>query len=185
MPGVPDLYQGAEFWDFSLVDPDNRQPVDYTGRIAALGNLDEPGTLIASWRDGRIKQRLIATVLNLRQAQPQLFREGDYQPLEVQGEQAERVLAFARTHGGHSLLVVVPRLASALLDGRDHPQVPPQCWGDTRVRLPQVLRAGHYTGLFSARELCPLRGGLPLGDILAEFPVNLLFFTPSSREQQP
>jgi (1->4)-alpha-D-glucan 1-alpha-D-glucosylmutase len=184
-PGVPDLYQGAEFWDFSLVDPDNRQPVDYPGRIAALGSLDEPQALIAAWRDGRVKQRLIASVLNLRQAQPQLFREGDYQPLEVEGEQAERVLAFARTHGTHSLLVVVPRLAWPLLEGQGQPLVPPQRWGDTRVRLPHVLSAGHFTGLFSARDLCPLQGGLALGDLLADFPVNLLFFTPSSRERQP
>ncbi|MDH4557450.1 malto-oligosyltrehalose synthase [Pseudomonas sp. BN417] len=184
-PGIPDLYQGTEFWDFSLVDPDNRQPVDYPGCIAALCNLDEPRALIASWRDGRIKQRLIATVLNLRQAQPQLFREGDYQPLEVEGEHAERVLAFARSHAGRSLLVVVPRLAAPLLDGQDQPLVPPQRWGDTHVRLPRALRAGHFTGSFSARELIPSRGSLALGELLAEFPVNLLFFTPSSREPQP
>ena len=99
VPGVPDLYQGNEYWDFSLVDPDNRRPVDYASRQQAMqAPLDLP-ELLANWRDGRIKQTLIAQALNLRAEHAELFRRGTYQALEVVGSQAHRVLAFARSHG--------------------------------------------------------------------------------------
>ncbi len=115
-PGIPDLYQGREDWDFSLVDPDNRRIPDFPAREAALDGPPDWPALLRDWRDGRIKQTLIARVLGLRRLQPGLFRDGDYLPLEVSGEHAAGVLAFARrSHAGQHLLVVVPRLASALL----------------------------------------------------------------------
>ena len=117
VPGVPDLYQGTEWWDHSLVDPDNRRPVDFAARAAALAD-DAAGTdLRRHWRDGRIKQRLLARILRLRAAHPALFAAGDYRPLGVTGAGAAHALAFLRSAAcaGASThaLVVVPLHAAA------------------------------------------------------------------------
>jgi (1->4)-alpha-D-glucan 1-alpha-D-glucosylmutase len=108
-PGVPDVYQGCDLWDFSLVDPDNRRPVDYAARAAALRDLDAAGVppLLATWRDGRIKLHLTRCLLRYRREHPVLFRKGAYIPLEIAGEQAGRFVAFLRAHEGEHLLVVV------------------------------------------------------------------------------
>ena len=106
-PGVPDLYQGAEWWDQSLVDPDNRRPVDYARRSVALDDDAAPDELLRQFRDGRIKQRVIRQLLTLRREHPALFARGDYIPLQVTGS-AVRLLAFMRRHNDERLLVVVP-----------------------------------------------------------------------------
>lgn len=178
-PGVPDLYQGAEFWDFSLVDPDNRQAVDYPARIQALTSLPEIGELLARWQDGQVKQWLIANVLAIRYARTPLFRYGDYLPLAVEGQQAGQVLAFSRTLDDVHLLVVVPHLASALLGDHPIPQVPPQRWGDTRIVLPAGFAHGNLSSLFSTELLHPVQGCLAVAEVLADFPVNLLFLKPA------
>src|SRR5260370_33073919 len=95
-PGVPDLNQGTEFWDFSLVDPDNRRPVDFSARAAALGDADLPA-LAAEWRNGRIKQALIAELLALRRRVPGLFAEGSYEPVPVEGRAGHSTRAFIRS----------------------------------------------------------------------------------------
>ncbi|MBV4500617.1 malto-oligosyltrehalose synthase [Pseudomonas shirazensis] len=172
-PGVPDLYQGNEYWDFSLVDPDNRRPVDYALRRATLDASTPLAALLGQWRDGRIKQALIAEVLDLRMAHPQLFRRGDYLPLEVQGEHADKVLAFARVAEGERAIVVVPRLASSLLGTASTPLIPAQNWGNTQLILPFAESTAHWTGLFASRAVSPTRA-LNLRDVLAECPVNLL-----------
>ncbi|MGR3991358.1 malto-oligosyltrehalose synthase [Pseudomonas sp. 1121_17] len=172
-PGVPDLYQGNEYWDFSLVDPDNRRPVDYALRRATLDASTPLAELLGQWRDGRIKQALIAEVLDLRMAHPQLFRRGDYLPLEVQGEHADKVLAFARVAEGERAIVVVPRLASSLLGTASAPLIPAQNWGNTQLILPFAESTAHWTGLFASRAVSPTRA-LNLRDVLAECPVNLL-----------
>ncbi|MBO0367415.1 malto-oligosyltrehalose synthase [Pseudomonas putida] len=172
-PGVPDLYQGNEYWDFSLVDPDNRRPVDYALRRATLDASTPLAELLGQWRDGRIKQALIAEVLDLRMAHPQLFRRGDYLPLEVQGEHADKVLAFARVAEGERAIVVVPRLASSLLGTASTPLIPAQNWGNTQLILPFAESTAHWTGLFASRAVSPTRA-LNLRDVLAECPVNLL-----------
>ncbi len=111
VPGVPDLYQGTEFWDFSLVDPDNRRPVDFAARKQALA-ATSLGTALASWRDGRIKQILVHRLLALRRARPDLFALGSYEPIDG----PDHVVAFRRRHGGDSVCVAVPRLAGRLID---------------------------------------------------------------------
>lgn len=121
VPGVPDLYQGNEFWDFSLVDPDNRRPVDYVSRQQAMHlPLDLPA-LLANWRDGRIKQTLIARALNRRAEHAELFQKGTYQALEVIGSQAHRVLAFAREWQGKRAIVAVPIRCAGLLENSAAP----------------------------------------------------------------
>jgi malto-oligosyltrehalose synthase len=115
-PGVPDLYQGAELWDQSLVDPDNRRAVDFNRRIDAMANDQSPLALAAHWQDGTVKQAVIRCALALRREVPELFARGTYQPLVAAGPQAHHVVAFARSLGGTHCLVVVPRLVSKLLE---------------------------------------------------------------------
>ncbi|MDN6866349.1 MULTISPECIES: malto-oligosyltrehalose synthase [Pseudomonas] len=172
VPGVPDLYQGAEFWDFSLVDPDNRRPVDFNARQQALNT--PPGTdqLLTHWHDGRIKQALIAQVLGLRSAQPELFRHGSYTPLEVLGQHADRVVAFSREHQGKQLVVVVPRWSHALLENGVQPLIPAQVWGDTRVKLPFAASTQNWKGLFQTGAVTPNKE-LLISTALGEFPVNV------------
>jgi (1->4)-alpha-D-glucan 1-alpha-D-glucosylmutase len=132
-PGMPDLYQGAEFWDLSLVDPDNRRPVDYAARIAALEGEPDWSDLARNWRDGRIKQRLAAHLLALRAADPGLFAEGRYHPLPVEGTRKDHVLAFARHHGERTAVIAVPVRCAAATAGSGSILPPGAWWGDTAV----------------------------------------------------
>lgn len=180
VPGVPDLYQGDEFWDFSLVDPDNRRPVDFTARQQALDTPPDIGELLFNWRDGRIKQALIAQVLALRKAHPDVFRSGSYTPLQVVGQHAERVLAFCREHQGKRLLVVVPRWSHHLLENGVHPQINAQVWGDTRVKLPFAATTQNWKGLFHTGAVTPDKE-LLISTALGDFPVNV-FINPDDQE---
>ncbi len=172
-PGVPDLYQGNEYWDFSLVDPDNRRAVDYALRRRTLDDATPAAELLAHWRDGRLKQALVARVLDCRQAHAELFRRGAHLPLTVQGRHADKVIAFARLGEGEHAIVVAPRLASSLLGGATTPLIPAQNWDDTRLVLPFALSPAKSTGLFPCAAVSPSRE-LMLSAVLAEFPVNLL-----------
>ncbi|MCS4061566.1 malto-oligosyltrehalose synthase [Pseudomonas putida] len=172
-PGVPDLYQGNEYWDFSLVDPDNRRPVDYALRRRTLDDATPVAELLAHWRDGRVKQALIARVLDCRQAHAELFRRGAYLPLTVQGRHADKVIAFARLGEGEHAVVVAPRLASGLLGGAVTPLIPAQNWDDTRLVLPFALSPANSTGLFACTAVSSSKE-LMLSTVLAEFPVNVL-----------
>lgn len=172
VPGVPDLYQGNEFWDFSLVDPDNRRPVDFNARQHALATPPDIGKLLFNWRDGRIKQALIAQVLALRKADPELFHRGSYTPLDVVGRHAEHVVAFCREYQGKRALVVVPRWPYRLLENGVHPQVNARVWGDTRVKLPFAAPTENWKGLFHTRAVTPDKE-LLISTALGDFPVNV------------
>src|ERR1043165_2312668 len=119
MPGVPDFYQGTEFWDFSLVDPDNRRPVDFAARLAALKELDTPDWpgLAQNWRDGRIKLAWTRQLLKVRTDLSEVFARGDHQPLEVVGPHRDHVIAFARWYGDDAAVVAVARALAPLTDG--------------------------------------------------------------------
>ncbi|MDL2185464.1 malto-oligosyltrehalose synthase [Pseudomonas sp. ChxA] len=172
VPGVPDLYQGDEFWDFSLVDPDNRRPVDFNARQHALETPPDVSELLSHWRDGRIKQALIAQVLAVRKANTELFQRGSYTPLEVVGKHADHVVAFCRTHQGKHLLVVVPRWSHRLLDNGEVPHVNAQVWGDTRVKLPFASTTQNWKGLFHTGAVTPNKE-LLISAALGDFPVNV------------
>jgi (1->4)-alpha-D-glucan 1-alpha-D-glucosylmutase len=120
MPGIPDFYQGTEFWDLSLVDPDNRRPVDFPARVQALRTategLDWPA-MAQAWHDGRIKLALTARLLGLRQELAKVFTAGDYRPLTVTGRDADEIVAFARWHDGDAVLVIVARLFNRSTQG--------------------------------------------------------------------
>ncbi len=172
VPGVPDLYQGDDFWDFSLVDPDNRRPVDYTRRQRALQATPQVPELLANWRDGRIKQTLIAEVLNRRAEHAELFSRGTYQALEVVGSQAHLVLAFARSRQGKRAIVIVPIRCAELLRNSAEPQIDALQWGDTRVKLPFAASDENLKGLFSSMAVTKHRE-LNISAALGVVPVNL------------
>jgi len=142
VPGVPDTYQGTEFWDLSMVDPDNRRAVDYEAREQALAQAMDEDALRAGWSDGRIKQHILHRLLVARRDHPALFG-GRYRPLPVRGPRAERVIAFAREIDQLVLAVVVPvgcpaSVAADLALRQDW-------WGETSVELPAL--AGEWTPL--------------------------------------
>ena len=143
-PGVPDIYQGTEIWDDSLVDPDNRRPVDYKKRREMLESLDgaRPEELLQNWPDGRIKMFLIQRLLQFRRSHAELFQRGDYLPLHVSGMFAGHCVAFARKLETQWIVVLAPRLSSRI-------GFPPigERWQDTAVELPESI------GLAPARDL--------------------------------
>ncbi|MGQ4879730.1 malto-oligosyltrehalose synthase [Billgrantia sp. LNSP4103-1] len=172
VPGIPDLYQGCEFWDYSLVDPDNRRPVDHAARLAALQACQAAATALANWQDGFVKQTLNARLLKLRHTHRDLFTHGDYRPVPVEGEHAEKVIVFLRQHGEQQLLVVAPRLVAALLEGTELPHVPPSRWGDTCVRLPEEAGAAWQNALTDT-TLKVSHGSTTVTELLTELPVGV------------
>ncbi|MFG1420104.1 malto-oligosyltrehalose synthase [Roseixanthobacter liquoris] len=177
LPGVPDLYQGTEFWDFSLVDPDNRRPVDYRARRATLARLGTPAACLPHWRDGRVKHSLIATLLRARAAHPDLFAHGSYLPLEVTGPAANQAIAFARQNGASRLVVVANRLCAGLLDPTaDTPRVPGDALQDTALQVPAEL-AGAY-GDLAGDHTVALAETTPLAALLERMPVAVLLRAP-------
>jgi (1->4)-alpha-D-glucan 1-alpha-D-glucosylmutase len=171
VPGMPDFFQGTEFWDFSLVDPDNRRPVDYDSRRNALATNVEPAVCLASWRDGRIKQTVIHELLSIRCQLPDLFSRGDYSPLPVTGPLEQQIVAFTRSLDRSVMIVIVPRLAHGLLQGQDRIGLDPHHLRDSAVLLPEQLHGAHFRSLFS-------KGGatskLPLQSLLTDFPITVL-----------
>jgi (1->4)-alpha-D-glucan 1-alpha-D-glucosylmutase len=136
VPGVPDTYQGTEFWDLSLVDPDNRRPVDFASRQASLQANLSLAEIARDWRDGRVKQHVLTTALHARRVQPAVFSQGDYTALNVVGARSGHVLAFARRAGASLAIVVVAlRCAEAVL-GRQGVAPSADWWGDTAIRWP-------------------------------------------------
>jgi (1->4)-alpha-D-glucan 1-alpha-D-glucosylmutase len=187
-PGVPDIYQGNEMWDFSLVDPDNRRPVDYEARRAALRSIKlahaEQGaatcvqTLLEKFSDGRIKIYLTWKVLALRRACEQLFLCGDYLPLKVHGGHAERVCVFARHYADETLLVVVPRLFGGLVGAEGHPPIGQSVWGDTWIELPPERLQAPWCNVLTEQAIEPeMLGeahGFSLARVFKAFPYALL-----------
>ncbi|MGI9026552.1 MAG: malto-oligosyltrehalose synthase, partial [Burkholderiaceae bacterium] len=176
-PGVPDFYQGTEWWDFSLVDPDNRRPVDYAARNAALNALTDSGDvseLLNPWRDGRIKQALIARLLAFRKERPGLFSRGFHQPVALEGSRSGHALAFVRSDGRDCVLVVVTLHAHALLGDRLLPHVMPDRWQDTAVVLPADATSATWRDIATNRQVRSAAGRIPLADMLADLPVAVL-----------
>jgi (1->4)-alpha-D-glucan 1-alpha-D-glucosylmutase len=119
MPGVPDFYQGTEFWDLSLVDPDNRRPVDFAQRAFVLASIENPNweSLAQQWPDGHIKLAWTRHLLKFRTELPDVFAHGDYQPLEVTGPHRDHVIAFARRRGRDAAIVAVAKSFTAFSQG--------------------------------------------------------------------
>jgi (1->4)-alpha-D-glucan 1-alpha-D-glucosylmutase len=188
-PGVPDIYQGCELWQFNLVDPDNRHPVDFAGRRQLLAAAQQVATLAPAQRsdglralldtvnDGCAKLYLIAQTLQLRSRWPAVFRDGDYLPLAVKGERAAHICAFARRHGAQVLVAVVPRLTVKLLGDSVPWPHGEEVWGDTTLELPGKLARHAWTDILTGATHAP-DAAPALGRWLAEFPVALLINSP-------
>jgi (1->4)-alpha-D-glucan 1-alpha-D-glucosylmutase len=174
VPGMPDFFQGSEFWDFSLVDPDNRRPVDYRMRRAALADNPDWVDCQRTWRDGRVKQSVIQKILRLRGQVPELFARGDYTPLTVNGALEEHVVAFARDHGKSLLIVVVPRLVYRLLQAGSVIALDSHHLLDNTLSIPERLHGRRVTPLLTEGEAFTLGPDLPLRSLIAEFPMAIL-----------
>jgi len=168
VPGVADIYQGGEMWDLSLVDPDNRRPVDWPLRRRLLAEIADaaPAELCTNWQDGREKLFILKTLLGLRRRHPGLFTAGDYQALEVTaGRYSEHLCAFARRHGDDRLVVAVPHLAYRLHEGGGRPD-----WGTTGIVVPAP---GDWRNLFTGERFAG-RERIGAGELYREFPVAVL-----------
>jgi malto-oligosyltrehalose synthase len=173
VPGVPDFYQGTEFWDQSLVDPDNRRPVDFVRRIAALDTDQLSPALAATWRDGRVKQWVIRRALGVRQSMPALFARGAYYAVDVTGPAAAHVVAFMRSLGDTHCLVVAPRLPGRLLAGDDSIVMPTKVWQGTELQLPAALIGHKLRNTFVDTRVALHHGSMPLAEVFATFPAAL------------
>jgi (1->4)-alpha-D-glucan 1-alpha-D-glucosylmutase len=163
-PGVPDYYQGTELWDFSLVDPDNRRPVDYELRRKLL---NDNADLLRNLADGRAKLHVIRKGLELRKKYPGLFHGGKYQPLYADGGREANIIAFSLADGSRTVVAVAPRLFTRLMEAKDIAPLGAKAWGDARIAVEgeylNVLTGQHHKG-----------PALRLADVLSDFPVALL-----------
>lgn len=173
-PGICDLYQGTEYWDFSLVDPDNRRPVDFAARQQALEAAMPPAQLLPHWRDGRVKQALIARALALRARSPGLFTVGSYQRIRVDGPAADHILAFVRVHEGRAAVVVATRLVAQLPLVESLPLVDGAQWRDTRLVMPRNLAGRHWLNVYDEAPQRVIGGHMSVASILSNLPVGLL-----------
>ena len=169
MPGVPDFYQGTEFWDFSLVDPDNRRPVDFAERARVLGSLETPDwdRLAQDWPSGHLKLAWTRHLLKLRTELADVFANGDYQPLEVSGPHRDHVIAFARRRGRDAAIIVATRSLAAFTDnGRAWPR--PESY-DAALNVSGYAVEGFADADASQLRLSDLLGHLPVAVLKARY----------------
>jgi len=178
-PGVPDLYQGTDYWDFSLVDPDNRSPVDFTARRISLDALP---AYPPSGADGRIKQLLIARALAARKKIPQLFSTGQYRPLEIVGASADNVVGFARVLQDSAAITLFYRFSAQLL-GSETLNISSLCGKSTRLLIPRELQ-GTFADALLTDELVSIGPEADLGQIFRCLPVALLIKASDNRPSQ-
>jgi len=177
-PGMPDTYRGTEVWDYSLVDPDNRRPVDYARIQGLLSDIQSKvesrvalaDELLTHADDGRIKLYVTQTALHLRRDHPKLFTAAPYEAIPVEGTKADHVCAFVRRHGDVTVLVIVPRLVALLSEGQE---VPPlgDVWGDTVLRLDEF--AGKTARNRFTDEAITLERETAISALLGRFPGGL------------
>lgn len=187
-PGVPDFYQGTEIWDYSLVDPDNRRPVDYgirirmleelKGRESEFGPLRLARELLTNKDTGMVKLYLIYKALNFRKAHRELFETGEYIPLESMGEKANNICAFVRRIGNTGAIVVVPRFLTKLISGPDGLPLGKEIWKDSFIVIPFADVGAKYRNIFTGEIVTTVdhKGAtsLYLSEVLRNFSVALM-----------
>jgi (1->4)-alpha-D-glucan 1-alpha-D-glucosylmutase len=192
-PGVPDTYQGTELWDFSLVDPDNRRPVDFVHRLFLLDNMEpllqdqQSSTarihrvteMLKVWEDGRIKLFLLALGLRLRRQHPQVFLQGEYLALRANGEKADHVVAVLRRYEDHLVLAVAPRLVAGLQEGVSSAlPIGESTWKDTRLDFHSSLQVDSFNNVLTGEPLLVRneseQSRLNIAEVLSFCPVALL-----------
>ncbi|HET9351972.1 MAG TPA: malto-oligosyltrehalose synthase, partial [Burkholderiales bacterium] len=166
-PGVPDYYQGTEIWDFSLVDPDNRRPVDYELRKKLLQSRD--ADLLKNLSDGRAKLHVITKGLEVRKRFSALFQGGKYTPLYADGGREENIVAFSLSDAAHEAVAVAPRLFARLMDGDDLAPLGAKAWGEARLPL-----EGEYVNVLTGERHEGRAGHVSIAALLATFPAALL-----------
>ena len=181
-PGVPDIYQGQEMWDFSLVDPDNRRAVDFDlrkqagaelcARVRAGGLRDVCEELLRDYRDGRLKLWVTMLGLKFRQRHGELFRAGSYLPLHVSHGKDDHVLALARQHEGEIAIVAAPRLAYTLMKGKEEAPVG-SVWNDSELVLPAEVVGRTLRNIFTG-ERWTAANSILCRELFGFFPVALL-----------
>lgn len=185
-PGVPDVYQGSELWDFFLVDPDNRQSVDYSIRreyLETLGNAPEQGLLSLTGQlfshsaNGMVKMFLLSKMLNCRKEHPDLFARGSYLPLSIKGKHRNHLLAFARNAGKDWSVTLAPRRIGTLVKSFALP-VGKEVWEDTSIVLPPGAPANWQNPL-NGEKLSADRG-LSAAAVCLSIPLGFLLGGPSS-----
>jgi len=164
-PGVPDIYQGTEIWDDSLVDPDNRRPIDYARRREMLTQIENvpANELMQCWPDGRIKMRLTQRLLHLRRENPELFRDGIYEPINFGGAFADCAIGFVRRDRDQAIIVIVPRLSSRV----GFPPIGDR-WQDTHV-VP-LAGVSNLRDVFSDRKVRVEHSQLRLAVAMSQLP---------------
>jgi (1->4)-alpha-D-glucan 1-alpha-D-glucosylmutase len=173
-PGVPDLYQGTELWDGSLVDPDNRGPVDYAKRRDMLAARKAPQQLVPDWQSGQLKQAIIARALAARKQLQDLFGGGNYQPLTVEGPCANHLIAFARESESDAIVTVATLYPTPLLQDHDLPVIPATLWDGTTIILPKSLSKSSFVNMFDDATIAADGGRLAATTLLASLPVAIL-----------
>jgi malto-oligosyltrehalose synthase len=177
VPGVPDVYQGTETEALTLVDPDNRRPVDFQGRQAMLSGIDDEvappaDSLLESWWDGRAKLLATHRLLTLRRSEPELFDRAPYLPLGTRGAGGDHVVAFGRRWGSRWVVTVVPRLVLTLAGPQTWP-MGPEVWADTEVVLPADA-PDRLRNVFTGSTVDAGGDGLSVVRVLEGFPVAVL-----------
>lgn len=187
-PGVPDIYQGTEYWDLSLVDPDNRRPVDFAARDKNLQDMEQSfatdpekllASLLATPEDGKIKLFTLWRGLAARNANPLIFRHGEYAPLGFSGARAGHLFGFTRTFEGQSCATIFPRKAAHLMqDGFPLDKI----WQDTYCELP-LEKGASLQNIFTGETFTPREPGgpIPVASLLKHFPVALCITTPPAK----
>jgi (1->4)-alpha-D-glucan 1-alpha-D-glucosylmutase len=182
-PGVPDTYQGTELWDFSLVDPDNRRPVDYRLRHRLLADLDAAASLdakklareiLARKEDGRVKLFVTSRALRLRRELSDVFGTGSYDPVEPVGARADHLFGFVRSAGEAAVLVAVPRLIGTLVGESGEPPIGSETWAKTAIRLPEALANRTWVSAFTGDRVRAEGGTVPAAALFADLPAALL-----------
>jgi (1->4)-alpha-D-glucan 1-alpha-D-glucosylmutase len=157
-PGVPDFYRGTELWKLSLVDPDNRRPVDFARRAEMLKQLNrdgDPQEILRNWDDGRLKMYVSSRLLAFRRQHAELFLCGDYIPLRVEGTHPGHVIAFARRFKDEWCVTVVPRLCGSLTSAGS-PPFGNDVWHDTKIEVPDGAPEGWTNLLTGSAVKAPL-----------------------------
>jgi malto-oligosyltrehalose synthase len=190
-PGVPDIYQGNDVWDLSLVDPDNRRPVDYIHRqqvfenIRKLGGTPNPrfvGQLLETAENDALKLYVTWKTLCFREQWPDVFQAGEYLPLTAQGARANHVVAFIRKLESESILVAAPRLAAGLLGDSDVPPIGPEIWEDTEILLTSGTSLAECRNAFTG-ERVESRARIAVSELFRHFPVALCVLSQSPPQQ--
>ena len=181
-PGVPDIYQGMELWDFSLVDPDNRRPVDFHLRERDLEQLTEWSKsgdlqglcqhLLHDYQNGRIKMWTTMQTLNFRRDHPELFKAGRYIPLQANRGKEEHVVAYARVRPGETAIIAAPRLSYTLMKGNMEPPLA-GAWNDSELLLPPEIKGTRWRNIFTGEVLTMTERAPLCREIFARFPVAL------------